>query len=509
MEVRNRTIVKNSLYMYFRMLVLTVISLYTSRVILQTLGVEDYGIYNIVSGVVVMFTFISNSMATGTQRHISFELGKSEGNVSKVFSACFNVHFWIALLVVVLGETIGLWFLNNKIVIPLERLDVARIIYQIALFSTFISIITVPFNATIIAYERFNFYAYSSILEGALKLIVAISLLFIPLDKLFIYSVLNCIVGVAIFLLVYWYIFRRIRGVSFVKVRDRSYYKYIFGFTGWTIFGSCANIVQSQGLNILINMFYGVALNAAVGVSSQVQHLFEKLSGSLQQSLNPQLVKAEAGDNKLRQLELICRSSKFSFAILLVCALPIITHLDLILKVWLGTVPEYTSQITLFVIISLMLESLSSPLYTTVYAIGKIKVYQLVVSLIKILTIGIAYVIAISGTSPAYIYVAPCIISLIALCYRLRFLSKHISNITTIFFRQVICPIFLGLIIGVIPCYLIRFISFEISIPLMFVLLFVEFIYSCMIVFYVSLTSSERHGIIAMSRDFLRRFKKK
>jgi O-antigen/teichoic acid export membrane protein len=491
------------------MLVLTVISLYTSRVVLQTLGVEDYGIYNIVSGVIVMFTFISNSMATGTQRHISFELGKTDGDVSKVFSACFNVHLLLALLVVVLGETIGLWFLNTQLVIPEDRMGVARIVYQFAIFSTFFSIVLVPFNASIIAYERFSFYAYSSILEGALKLIVAISLLYISFDKLIVYSLLNFLVVIVLLLVVAWYVFRRIKTISFVKVHDKSFYKYIFNFTGWTIFGSCANIVQSQGLNILINMFYGVVLNAAVGVSSQVQHLFNKISGALQQSLNPQLVKAEAGTNKKRQLELICRSSKFTFAILLVCALPIMTHLDIILKLWLGTVPEYTSQITVFVIVSLMLESLSSPLYTTVYAIGKIKKYQIVISGIKILTILIAFIIAKCGSNPSAIYIAPCIISVIALCYRLRFLSKSIDRIESIFIKQVILPLTLGLIIGIIPCFVIRYLSYEISIPLLFVHLFLEFVYSCTVIFFVSLSASERQGILQMGKDFMGKFKKK
>lgn len=509
METRNRTIVKNSLYMYARMLVLMIISLYTSRVVLQTLGIDNYGIYNIVGGLIVMFTFVSNAMATGTQRHISFELGKKDGNVPKVFSACFFVHLALAVLLVVLGETIGLWFFKCKLVIPPERISAAEVVYQVALFSTFFSILKVPFNATIIAYEKFSFYAYSSIIEGVLKLLVALSLLYVSLDKLVIFSVLNTVVVLLLLLLEAWYVFCRIRNISIARVNDREYYRYIFNFTGWTIFGSCANIAQSQGLNIIINMFYGVALNAAVGISSQVSSLFDKLIGGLQSSLNPQLVKAEAGEDKVRQMDLICRSSKFSFAILLVCALPIITHLDYILELWLGTVPDYTSQITVFVIVALMLESLSSSLYTTVYAIGNIKKYQLVVSVIKLLTVLIAYFIAIVGLNPSSIYMAPCIIALVALCYRLFFLSSKINDITNTFLKQVVFPLVLGLAVGILPFLIIKHLSYEISVPLLVVHLILEVVYLCVVLFFVSLTSGERRGVLSMGKDLLNRLQNK
>ena len=504
MDERNKTIVKNSLYMYVRMLVLMIISLYTSRVVLQTLGVEDYGIYNIVGGLIIMFTFVSNAMATGTQRHISFEMGKKNGDVSKVFSACFYVHLVIAILVVLLGESLGLWFFRNKLFIPSDRMSVAELVYQIALLSTSISIIKVPFDATITAHEKFNFYAYTSILEGVLKLLVAAVLIFIPLDKLAVYAGLNCFVVIIILLVVTWYVLQKIPNVTFVRIRDKSVYKYIVSFTGWTIFGSLANVVEGQGVNIIINIFYGVALNAAVGIGTQVKSVFQQLTGSLQASLNPQLVKSEAEQNSERQIDLICKSSKFSFIILCVFAIPVVIRLDELLGLWLGNVPSFTSQITILLILFSLIEALSSPLYTTIFAIGDIKKYQLIISLIKISTLVIAYFLAVIGCKPYIVYSAPCLIAVVATYYRLYFLTNKIRNINTVFLKKVLIPLASGVLIGVVPLYIVnRFLFNYGSLVNLLCFLLFSFLYLCIVFFYTSINTSERQSILLMIKGFL------
>lgn len=492
------------------MLVLMIISLYTSRIVLQTLGVEDYGLYNIVGGLIVMFTFVSNAMATGTQRHISFELGKKDRNVSKVFSACFNVHLVLAIFVVILGETVGLWFLYNKLVIPPTRLGVAGYVYQFALLSTFISIIRVPFNATIISYEKFHFYAYSSILEGVLKLLIAILLLYIDFDKLIIYASLNFAVVILLFGIMVWYVFRKIPNISLVKVRDKPFYKYIISFTGWTVFGSCANLAESQGLNIVINLFYGVTLNAAVGIATQVKGIFQQLTSSIQASLNPQLVKSESEQNKDRQIDLICKSSKFTFVILYACSFPVFVYLDYILNLWLGTAPSFATEITILMIIFAMMECLSSPLYTTIFAIGNIKKYQIIISIIKLLTIVLAYYIAKMDFQPFYVYLAPCIITIFVISYRLYFLSTKISNISVVFFKKVLVPLFKGSAIGSLPIVLISRIS-ECKITIPFIIIFVVFSTSYLSAsfFYFSLNTNERHGILLLLRGIVSKIKNK
>jgi len=240
------------------------IGFYTSRVILQALGVEDFGIYGVVGGVVAMFGFINAAMTTGTQRHLSYELGKQDCNISRMFSACFNIHLWLALIIVILAETIGLWFLNSKLNFPDGRMSAVNWVYQFSILSCVIHIIRVPYNATIIAYEKMSFYAYIGIIEGILKLAIVFFLAFSPFDKLVFYSSLMLAVTVFITFVFYVYCKYSFKEFEYVVVKDKKLYKGLLMFSGWTLFGSIANLARTQGLTFIVNIFYGVSLNAAV-----------------------------------------------------------------------------------------------------------------------------------------------------------------------------------------------------------------------------------------------------
>jgi O-antigen/teichoic acid export membrane protein len=451
----NRKIAKNTLFLYSRMLLLLVISLYTSRIILQTLGVEDYGIYNIVGGVVVLFTFINGALSTSTQRHLSFELGKEHGDVNKMFSACLNIHVVIGIVILILSETVGLWFVNSKLNIPYDRMAIANIVYQASILTCVVSIIQTPLSSAVIAYERMAFYAYYGIMEALLKLLSVFLLIYLPYDKLGTYAILQLALAIIMLASMAIYVFKNI-GIGIVKVKDKQLYKFLLSFSSWTIFGSFATLMEGQGLNILLNIFYGVAVNAAVGIAMQVQGALTRFVSGFQQALNPQLIMSESGADRTRQFDLIFKSSKFSFLIMYALALPICANLDYILDLWLDVVPKFTKQICILTITSQMIDCMAGPLYTTIFAIGKIKTYQLVVWLLRFCTIFIGWGLCKIGISPYIVYITPCFTALCLLIYRFIFLHREIGISGLAFLNKVLNPIIGVILITIIPLVLYK-----------------------------------------------------
>lgn len=479
------------------MLVIMIVSLYTSRVVLQVLGVNDFGTYNIVCGVVTFFTFISSAMASGTQRHLSYELGKEDGNVSVIFSACLRIHFVIGVIVILLLETAGLWFLNNKMNFPEGRYAVVNWLYQFSVLTCFVHIIKVPFHAAIIAYERMSFYAYSSIIEAVLRLTIVYVLIVLSFDKLFIYGLLLLVIATIIFIWYAWYCFKKLNGIKVVKVKNQKLYKYILSFSGWALFGSLSNVGYHQGVNIIINMFFGVALNAAVGIATQINSAISAFASNFQQALNPQLIQAEASKNKARQLDLIFKSSKFSFYIVYVMAFPIIINLDYILQLWLGEYPLHTIGICNYVLIGILLESLGGPLWVTIFATGDIKYYQIIVSIVSLLVLPIIYIGGRFNMSPEVMFLIRALDGLAVLYVRLYFLKKQISLKLFEYFKKVFVPICIVTIFSYATYMLI---GFYITSAYDFVSLVVQSVMYCSIaILYIAilgLNKSERKGII-------------
>ena len=495
----NKRIAKNTAYMYIRMLLTMIVSLYTSRIVLQTLGEEDFGTYSIVGGVVVFFTFISHAMATGTQRHLSYELGKENGDVPTVFSACMRIQLWLALIILFFAETVGLWFLNSKMNFPEGRMTVVNWIYQFSVVSCLIGVIQTTFTAAIISYEKMSFYAYLSIFEVLIKLGIVFLLQVLVFDKLFLYGILLMFVSILMFVINLSYCFKTLQGIKIIKIKDSSIYKRFVSFSGWSLFGSLANVGYQQGINIIINLFFGVALNAATGIANQINGAVSQFVSGFQQALNPQLVQSEASKDRTRQLDLIYKSSKFSFYIIFIIAFPLIVNLNYVLTLWLGQYPSHTEALSILILIGLLLSCLSGPLWVSIYATGNIKHYQLAVSIVALSILPIAYIIGKLGGSPEAIYAVRASNFLFVLLVQLFFLRKYISMDIKKFIRFVILPVCLIMLLTICCYYVLR--QFMISADSFMALVYQTAIYVVIIglfVWLLGLTKTEKQQLTTL-----------
>lgn len=481
-----------------------VVTLYTSRVILQTLGEEDFGIYNIVGGIVVLFTFINTAMTTGTQRHLSYELGKEDGHVTRIFSACLSIHFWLSVVILVLSETIGLWFLNTQMNFPGGRMVVVNYVYQFSILACLATIIKAPYNAAIISYEHMSFYAYSGIVEVILKLAIVFLLLLLPGDKLLIYGFLVLIVSVIMLLWYYVYCRTELDGIRYKKASDKSLYKKLLSFSGWSLFGSFANVCYQQGVNIVINIFFGVGLNAAVGIANQVNGAISTFVNNFQQALNPQLVQSEASKDRNRQIDLIYKSSKFSYFIMLLLSFPIVANLDYILFLWLGKYPAHTAEVCDLIIVGVLVSCLSGPLWVSIYATGKIKNYQIAVGSVALTVVPIVYLGGKFGMSPEIMFVVRSFNYVAVLIVQLFFLRNYITLNIGAFIKNVIMPSVL-VTIGCIVAYFIfhYFMGDSVS---FFSLLYqsaLYFIIGMVFIWLIGLNKSERNSIFLMLKKII------
>ena len=398
----NKRIAKNTLLLYFRMLFMMGVALYTSRVVLNTLGVEDYGIYNVVGGVVAMFGFISGSMGSATQRYITFALGKgNKERLSTVFSTTLQIHTLIAGIIVLLGETIGLWFLYNKMQIPADRMDAAFWVLQCSIISTVVMIISVPYNADIIAHEKMSAFAYISVLEVVLKLIIVYMLVIFSFDKLVLYAFLILAVQVLIRFCYSIYCNKHFEESKYRRVWDKALFKEMTGFAGWSLFGNLAGVLFGQGLNMLLNVFFGPVVNAARAVAVQVQNAIQQFVGNFQMALNPQITKTYAQGEMNDMHKLMYRSARFSFFLLFFLSLPVLFETDFILTVWLKTVPENTVVFLRIMICTSLIYTLANPLIIANQATGKVKKYQAVCGTVLLMILPISYVFLKLGC-PAY-----------------------------------------------------------------------------------------------------------
>ena len=398
----NKRIAKNTLLLYFRMLFMMAVSLFTSRVVLNTLGVEDYGIYNVVGGIVGMFAFINGSMSSATQRYITFALGKGDKNrLQTVFSTTLQIHTLIAGIIVFLGETIGLWFLYNKMQIPADRMDAAFWVLQASIVSAIIMIISVPYNADIVAHEKMSAFAYISILEVVLKLIIVYMLVVFSYDKLILYAFLLLAVQIFIRFCYSIYCNKHFEETRYKHVWDKALFKEMTGFAGWSMFGNLAGVLFGQGLNMLLNIFFGPVVNAARGIAVQVQNTVQQFVCNFQMALNPQITKTYAKGDLENMHKLMFRSAKFSFFLLFFLSLPILFETNYILKIWLKIVPENTVCFLRIMICTSLIYTLSNPLMIANQATGNVRQYQAACGTIQLLILPISYVFLRFGY-PAY-----------------------------------------------------------------------------------------------------------
>lgn len=434
-----RRIAKNTGMLYFRMLITMAVSLYTSRIVLNTLGVTDYGIYNVVGGFITMFGFLSNSMASATQRFLSFELGRKDYvQLGRVFSMSINIHFLIAVIILLLGETVGLWFVNTQLIIPVERMAAANWVYQFSVLAFLVNVVSVPYNANIIAHERMNIYAWVSIVEVSLKLLIVLMLQWFGFDKLKFYAVLIFIVSLIIRIVYGLYCKKNFLETRYQLFWDRTLFNTLFNYASWNLWGNAAVALYSQGVNILLNIYFGPVVNAARGIAYQVRGAVNGFVQNFQVAMNPQIVKSFASEDLKYMHQLISQGAKYSFFLLYVLSLPILLETKVVLRLWLKIVPEYTVIFTQLVIINILIDSISGPLITAAQASGKIKLYQGVVGGLLLIILPLSYIFVKHGYPPEVTLYISITMSIIAFIARLIIINKLVKLKISNFFLEVI-----------------------------------------------------------------------
>lgn len=429
-SISNRRIFQNTIFLYCRMILTLGVTLYTSRVVLNTLGVEDFGIYNVVGGVVTMMAFLSGAMSSATQRFLSFELGKNDiQQLHNVFKMSVNIHLLIILIVVLVAESVGLWFINNHLVIAVERLAAANWVFHCALFSFCCTILAVPYNAAIIAYEKMSAFAYISIVDVILKLGVVFGLSSYCGDKLQFYAFLLAFVSLIILACYYAYARWQFDVSRFSWYWDAELFKTLFSYTGWNLFGNLASVATNQGVNILLNMFFGAPVNAARAIAFQISGAIMGFVTSLQTAINPQIVKSYACEKNQYTLQLVFSGARYSFFLLYMLSIPFLLQTEIILKAWLGVFPEQTADFCRLVIVDSLIISLSGTLMTAFQATGRIKKYQVVVGSIILCNLPLSYVFLRLGCNANVTLLIGISISMCALFARVVLLSAIFDDV--------------------------------------------------------------------------------
>lgn len=481
----NKRIAKNTIVLYLRMLLTLVIGLYTSRVVLNTLGVTDYGIYNVVGGVIAMLNFLTSSMGAASSRFITYDLGKGDMAIMKrTFGNIKTIHLLIAIIIFIFGETVGLWFVLNKMQIPIERMNAALWVYQISIFTSMLSVISVPYNSAIIAHEHMKAFAYIGVVDAVLKLGIVYLLYIIPYDKLIVYAILFFCVLAFDRIIYSLYCTRHFEETRTNFAFDKKVFKEIFSFAGWTMNGCLAGVGATQGVNILLYLFFGPAVNAARGIAVEVQTGVQSFCYKFQMALNPQLTKCYAQNNLHDMHRLLKVSSKFSFYLLLFLSFPIIFETPLILKWWLNTVPEHTINFVRLILCLTLLIALSNPLVVSVHSTGRIKRFQIIEGCILLCILPIDYfILKIFDVVPEIVFCIHIIIELCAQYARVRIVLPMIEMDIVSYFKEVILPIFKVLILSpILP--LVFYLSMEQSLSSFFIVCIVS-LFSVILVSYI------------------------
>lgn len=434
-SANNKRIAKNTMLLYVRMLLTIIVGLYTSRVVLNTLGVNDYGIYNVVGGIVAMLAFLNSAMTAASQRFISFELGTQNlQKLKNVFCTSITIHITIACIIFIIAETLGLWFLNTHMNIPVDRMTAANWVYQCSILTFIITVISVPYNACIVAHEHMKAFAYISIIEVTLKLIIVYLLLILPTDKLIVYAILVLCISLIIRLIYSIYCKKNFKECTYQFKFNKRLFKEMFAFAGWSIIGNLGFSLKDQGSNIILNLFYGTAINAARGVALQVNGIINTFSNNFIMALNPQITKQYAAGHIKESIQLVYAGCRYSFFLLSIISIPIIINLDYLLSLWLGTVPTYTVEFLYFSLIAALINSMAIPLVTAMQATGKIKTFQITICIIMLCELPLAYIILNLGYKPYMAMIPTIIVVTIGLFARFILLKQLIRSYSIKYF---------------------------------------------------------------------------
>lgn len=452
MKNNNKQIAKNTLFMYLRMGVTMLVGLYVSRVVLQQLGVEDYGLYNVIGGIIAMFSFINGSMVNVSTRFITVYLAKNDIKMlNNIFSMSFLIHFSIGVVILLLGETIGLWYLNNKLVIPEGREFAAHWLYQLSIISCIISILYVPYNGLIVAHERMKAFAYISVMDSMLKLLIAIMIAYSPFDKLIFYGTLLAGVSFLDIIIYFVYCRKNFKESILVFYWNKAIFKRMLEFAGWALIGNFSYLFYSQGINLMLNAFCGPAVNAARGVAVQVEGVIRQFAGNVQVAINPQIIKSYTSNELERMYALIFTSSRLCFYLLYIISLPIMIEADFILNLWLGTVPNHTVNFVRLILCISILDALINPMFTANLACGKLRIYHMSLSILMYAFMFVTYFSIRQTLLPESVFVTLLIATILGVVLRIFILEKQIGLSKLTYIHKVLLPI---ISVAVISCVL-------------------------------------------------------
>lgn len=492
----NKRIAKNTLLLYFRMLFMMAVSLYTSRVVLNALGVEDFGIYNVVGGVVAMFSMLSGSLSSAITRFITYELGTgNRANLKKIFSSSVTIQIGLAVLIVLLVEAIGVWFLNMKMNIPDTRMTAANWVFQFSILTFAINLVSVPYNATIIAHERMSAFAYISILEAIGKLAIAFLIVISPIDKLIFYAILMCAVALVIRFAYGIYCKKHFEECTYHFIFDKELLKRMFGFAGWNFIGATSAVLRDQGGNVVINLFCGPAANAARGIAFQVNTAISGFVTNFMTALNPQITKSYAAGDRKYMMTLIFQGARLSFYMLLLLSLPVLINTHYILGLWLKIVPDHAVLFVQLVLVFAMSESISNPLITAMLATGHIRNYQLVVGGLQMMNLPVSYILLRMGMFPEVVIVVAIVISQCCLAARLLMLRGMIGLSVRKYMKKVYVNVLVVTVIAAIFPFLLA-ISLDESFLDFILLCFVALICTGITIYYVGCDKTERQFVL-------------
>lgn len=433
----NKTIAKNTLLLYLRMALTMLVSLYTSRVILRVLGVVDDGIYSIVGGTVSMFSFLNGALSGATSRFLTFELGRgNKERLKQTFSAALLVHCILAIVIFILLETVGLWLLNHKLVIPDERMHAARVVFQLSAFATLLSITQVPYTASIISHERMGAFAYMSILEAVLKLLICYLIILSPADKLITYGILILAVRTLIIMIYRIYCIRKFEECHFSFIKDWGIIKPILSFSGWDLFGNLSVTARNQGVDMIMNMFFGPAINSAAGKAGIISNAVNGFSNNFLTAIRPPIVKAYSIGDIRKMEDLMIDASRYAFALLILFSVPFFFESQFVIDLWLENPPEYTALFCVVDLALVLITALFRPLTYAIHATGRIRFMSLVNGLILLSSVPIAYSLLITGKNPIAPWIAKCVLQLLIAVSNLYSVKHNIPDFDIFYFLR-------------------------------------------------------------------------
>lgn len=500
-----KRIARNTLMLYIRMFFMMVLGLFTSRIVLESLGEDDFGIYNVVGGVVAMFSVISGTLTTAVTRFITFEMGRGESaRLGRVYSTAVNVQIILALIVVLIAEPVGLWFIDNVMTISPEKIPAARSVMHLSLLAFVINLLSVPQMASITAHEKMSAYAYIGILDGTLRFAVALLISRSSSDRLVLYAALMSMVVLLVRMAYGIYCRRNFPECRYRPVMDKALIGEMFSFAGWNFIGVSSGVLRDQGGNVLINVFYGPSVNAARGVAVQLNGAIQSFVTNFMTAVNPQITKSYAAGDKDYMFSLMRKASRMSFYLLLVLALPVLFNTEYVMSLWLKEVPEHSVLFVQWFIVFAMSESISQPLITAMFATGNIRNYQLVVGGLQLLNLPISYLFLKAGAIPEVTVIVSVVISQISLGARLFMLERMIGLSISEFMKRVYFNVLmvaaLSLVLPVAVSYVVTdgFAGFAVKVA-------VALLSACLSIFFIGCSGAERKEVIGFLKNRLMR----